>query len=376
MSTDLDLSFVERCVEKHGRNPEAVIPILQAIQAEYRYLPAEAMERVCELTEITPASITGVSTFYTQFRHRPVGKHIVCVCHGTACHVKGSGLVQDALEYQLGISGNGQDTDKDGIFTVERVACLGCCTLAPVIKIDDVPFGHVTPASVPRVLDDFLKNGRKSEIQIRHHEGQRPSHMGEVRIGMGSCCQAQGSGQVYHAIGRALERTKADAVIKRVGCVGMCHQTPILEIVPADGPARFFSKVTAGEAQEIVLRHFKPKSLLQRARQSAVGLLDRLVTDEVGDPVASHTLDMEQGPACAFLRHQVHLATENVSHADPTDLDEYLRHDGFKALEECLRDLTPEQLIEEIRKSGLRGRGGAGFPTGIKWERSARPVGM
>jgi NADH-quinone oxidoreductase subunit F len=369
MSTDLDLTFIERCVETHGRNPEAVIPILQAIQAEYRYLPAEAMERVCQLTQITPASIAGVSTFYTQFRHRPVGKHIVSVCHGTACHVKGSGLVQDSLEYQLGISSNGDDTDKDGLFTVERVACLGCCTLAPVVQIDDVPYGHVSAATVPNILDDFLKHGKKSEIQIRRHEGERPEHMGEVRIGMGSCCQAQGSGKVYHSIGLALERTQAEAVIKRVGCVGMCHQTPMLEIVPPDGKPKFFSKVNADEAREIVLRHFKPKSLLQRVQQSAISLLDRFVSDEVGDPVETRSLDMEQGPACAFLRHQVHIATEGVAGADPTDLDEYVRHDGFKALEKCLKELNSEDLVKEVRDSGLRGRGGAGFPTGIKWEK-------
>ncbi|MHB8900824.1 MAG: NAD(P)H-dependent oxidoreductase subunit E, partial [Thermoguttaceae bacterium] len=322
MSTDLDLSFVDRCVAEHGRNAEAVIPILQAIQAEFRYLPAEAMERVCQLTDITPASITGVSTFYTQFRHRPVGKHIICVCHGTACHVKGSGLVQDALEYHLGLSGNGDNTDKDGLFTVERVACLGCCTLAPVIQIDSIPYGHVSPATVPSVLDDFLKHGRQSEIQIQRHDGERPAHMGEVRIGMGSCCQAQGSAKVYQSIGRALQRAGANAVIKRVGCVGMCHQTPILEIVPPDGPPKFFSKVTASQAEQIVLRHFRPRSLLQRARQSTVALLDRLLSDEVGDPVRALALDLEQGPACAFLGPQVHLATEGVAHLDPTDLDE------------------------------------------------------
>ncbi len=101
--TDLDLKFVDETVERLGRRTEAVIPILQAIQAHYRYLPREAMERVCKLTEITPATIAGVSTFYSQFRHRPVGKHIISVCHGTACHVKGSGLVQDALERHLKI---------------------------------------------------------------------------------------------------------------------------------------------------------------------------------------------------------------------------------------------------------------------------------
>ncbi|MFH1924279.1 MAG: NAD(P)H-dependent oxidoreductase subunit E, partial [Planctomycetota bacterium] len=115
---DVDLSFVDRTVEDLGRGGEVVIPILQAIQEHYRYLPQEALRRVCELTEITPAAITGVSTFYTQFRHRPVGRHMISVCHGTACHVKGSGLIQDALERRLGLS-NGEDTDADGLFTVQ-----------------------------------------------------------------------------------------------------------------------------------------------------------------------------------------------------------------------------------------------------------------
>ena len=106
--SNLDLSFVDQTVDRLGRGPEMVIPILQAIQGHYRYLPQEALERVCQLTEITPASITGVATFYTQFRHRPVGRHIISVCHGTACHVKGSQLVQEALERRLGARPTGK----------------------------------------------------------------------------------------------------------------------------------------------------------------------------------------------------------------------------------------------------------------------------
>ena len=151
---DLDLNFVDRTVESLGRRPEAVISILQALQTHYRYLPQAALERVCELTDITPATITGVSTFYSQFRHQPVGRHMLSVCHGTACHVKGSGLIQDALQRHLKL--NGHDTDAEGIFTVQKVACLGCCTLAPVIQIDHLTYGRLTPQMVPDVLGDFL----------------------------------------------------------------------------------------------------------------------------------------------------------------------------------------------------------------------------
>lgn len=369
INNEIDLDFVDRCVDDLGGKPEAVIPILQAIQEHYRFLPREAMERVCQRTEITPAAITGVSTFYTQFRHRPVGEHIVHVCHGTACHVKGSALVQDAVEYQLGISSNGQDTDAEGLFTVQKVACLGCCTLAPVVQIDHTPYGHVTPARVPEILDDFLQRKAAGEIQIRPNGVPAEKPVGEIRIGMGSCCVAQGSGNVYQSIGAALDRSGTGAVVKRVGCVGMCHQTPMLEIVLPEGRSKFFAKVGPEDARAIVLKYFRPKGIARRIGYTVTSLLDHLLTDEVVDPVRAHGLDVETGPACAFLSRQVHLATEQVSTADPTDLDEYLRHDGFRALRRALTELRPEQLIEEVRASGLRGRGGAGFPSAVKWSR-------
>ena len=134
---EVDLSVVDRIVTDVGRGPDAVIPLLQAIQAHYRYLPREALHRICELTEITPAAITGVATVYTHFRLRPVGRHVIRLCQGTACHVKGATQVQDAVAHHLGLT-TGADTDADGRFTVVEIACLGCCTLAPVLQIDGV----------------------------------------------------------------------------------------------------------------------------------------------------------------------------------------------------------------------------------------------
>lgn len=148
----VDLSFVDALVEAQGRSKEAAIPILQAIQAHYRYLPDEALRRVCELTDVTPAQIAGTSSFYARFRRSPVGDHIVRVCHGTACHVSGARQITEELRRQLGIP-EGSDTDRERRFTLDEVACLGCCSLAPVLMVDDHTAGRLTPATATAALD-------------------------------------------------------------------------------------------------------------------------------------------------------------------------------------------------------------------------------
>ncbi len=141
-----DLAFVDDLVAKHGRGREAAIPILQAIQEHCRYLPAAALRRLCAQSEITPAQIAGASTFYARFRHSPVGEHLVRLCHGTACHVAGVGHIDDELRRQLGVPA-GTDTDPERRFTLEPVACLGCCSLAPVMMVGDETAGHLTPVT-------------------------------------------------------------------------------------------------------------------------------------------------------------------------------------------------------------------------------------
>lgn len=149
-----DTRFVDEFVALHGRGKEAAIPILQAIQTHYRHLPDEALRRVCDLTDITPAEISGTSTFYGQFRRSPVGKHIVRVCHGTACHVAGARQISDELRRHLQIP-EGADTDPRRLFTLEEVACLGCCSLAPVLMVDEHTAGRLTPSTAPSALEDL-----------------------------------------------------------------------------------------------------------------------------------------------------------------------------------------------------------------------------
>jgi NADH-quinone oxidoreductase subunit F len=371
---NLDLTFVAELIDELGAARENLIRILQKLQEHYGYLPEASLRRVCELSEITPAEIAGVSTFYNQFRHRPVGEHIVRVCHGTACHIKGAPMVTEAMHKHLEIP-VGDDTDPAGVFTVEKVACLGCCTLAPVVAIGEVTYGHVTPERVPGVLADYLELQRRPPAAAPSYEAAAGADIAEIRLGLGSCCIARGSGNVRRALDEALAGTRVAARIKRVGCVGMCHQTPLLEIVPADGAPHLYARVTPADARSIVLRHLRPRGLGRRVAAAVTKGLDRLLTDQGWQPVTRYAIDARDAPVAAFLGPQRHVATEHCGVIDPTDMDEYLARDGFKALRRAVTEMSPQQVIDEVAASGLRGRGGAGFSTGDKWSRVRRSPG-
>jgi len=364
----VDMSFVERAVEEIGKGPEKTLALLQALQGHYGYLPREALERICELTEITPASIAGVSTFYNQFRHEPAGRHIIHVCVGTACHVKGAERIYEAFRRHLGIA-EGEDTDSKRIFTIQKIACLGCCTLAPATQIDRVTYGHLTPESVATVVDDFLRYEQARAAQERRlHRRRVVEHpRGEIRLGLGSCCVARGSARIRAALDEALDQTGVEVAIKRVGCVGMCHQTPLLEVVLPRGRTYLYARVQPEDAKSIVARHFKPERLSRRISNAVSGALDGVLSDERGQSVARYAINVRDKPVADFLGKQMHIATEHCGHIDPTDFDEYVRNDGFNSLQKCLSQMRPEDVIAEIERSGLRGRGGAGFATYRKW---------
>ncbi len=367
-----DLGFVDEVISTLGRGQETVISLLQAIQLRYRYLPQPALQYVCEHTDITPAQIIGVSSFYRKFRRTPVGKHIVKVCHGTACHVAGAPRITDELRRYLDIEPEA-DTDRQRLFTLEEVACLGCCTLAPVMQIDEVTYGHLTPDMAPdvlnaRLMSDGNDSGKSKKATVTRTHG-RLTPLGEIRIGLGSCCVAGGSGKVYEALTQAIAATGARASIKRVGCVGMCHRTPLVEAVLPDRRSVLYAGVEPEDAKAIVRRHFPPTGLGKRISTTASTVLENLNLDGRRAPVVHRSIEVRDPPVAAFLGPQKHIATEHCGQIDPTDLDEYLRHDGFEALQRCVNRLTPSDVVEEIKASGLRGRGGAGYPTGLKWSK-------
>lgn len=147
----IDMAKVDSIVAEKGGSPQMAIPILQAIQDEFRYIPLEVIERIAATTEMSETQLFGVATFYTQFRLEPVGEQIVKVCHGTACHVGGAEGLTEALEEKLGIR-DGENTP-DMKYTLTSVACVGCCSLAPVVMVDDKTYGNLDRKKAAKIIE-------------------------------------------------------------------------------------------------------------------------------------------------------------------------------------------------------------------------------
>ena len=357
--------IVERIITENGTGKNTLIPILQAIQAEFNYLPTEALERVCELTEITQSQITGVSTFYSQFRHLPAGKHTIKVCVGTACHVKGAVQVYDAFKRHLKLEGS-NDTDADSIYTLEQVACLGCCTLAPVVQIDGITYGKVSQSEIEQVLEDFSQK-KKHTLSTEHEFIRTDLKKGEIRLGLGSCCVASGSDEIQEKVYQTLSKNSISTNVKQVGCVGMCHQVPLLEIIEENKEPVLYSKVKPEDVKEIILKHFKPTGFGQKIKSRFLSTIENIYNNPDYSSVENRYLDIREKQVDNFLNKQKQIATELKGVLNPVDIHEYKANGGFEAIQKCLNDLTPEQVVAQIKISGIRGRGGAGFPTWIKW---------
>jgi len=150
-----------RMLWRHRGEPGMLIPLLQASQDTYGYIPPLAIEQISEVTGIPAAEVYGVITFYKQFRLQPLGKYVIKACRGTACHVSGANMICQTIEDELGIVPDG--TTENGLFTFLTVACLGCCSLAPVVMVEDQTYGKLTPDKLRKIIRQYRKKEKEEK---------------------------------------------------------------------------------------------------------------------------------------------------------------------------------------------------------------------
>ena len=156
---NVDLSLLEDVLAHYADVKGSLITILQKTQEIYGYIPIDAVYHIAGRTGLTPAKIMGVATFYSQFRFQAVGKYLIMICKGTACYVNGAERIIEAVQEELGIGDN--QTTADGLFSLSLVSCLGCCSLAPVMMINEDTYGSLTPDKVKAILRDIREKEGK-----------------------------------------------------------------------------------------------------------------------------------------------------------------------------------------------------------------------
>lgn len=328
----VDLSLMEGVLRQYQDDSTSLIMILQQAQAIYGYLPQEVIYHVAERTGNSPAKVMGVATFYSYFRLKPMGTYQIMLCDGTACHVNGSDRIRAAITQELGIH-NGETTE-DGMFTLNEVACLGCCSLAPVMMINGDTYGNLTPEKTINILRQLRQ--RESGEGIR------------ILVGQGSCGVSAGAGRVAKVLAGHMTATDSFTV-ETTGCIGMCYLEPIVDIYEGDKLLHRLVKVTETDALGIV----------EAVRKKDFSKLEAMfISDE----------------DARFLKKQKRVALRHCGVVDPTSIDDYIKKDGYKAIDKALH-MTPEEVIEEVKVSGLAGRGGAGFPTWFKWNAARNAEG-
>lgn len=181
LEATVDPELVKKWIVEIGSGVSAAVPLLQAIQGQYGYLPRTALDLVTASTDITASQLFGVATFYAQFRMRPVGRHLIKVCHGTACHVRGADRLNTSLRHILALEDADEDTASNGSYTLEDVACVGCCSLAPALVIDNEITGNLTGANAQRQLKRHARSC--NEVLPGDDSGKKTKSTGVARDG-------------------------------------------------------------------------------------------------------------------------------------------------------------------------------------------------
>ena len=340
--------------------------MMQDVQERFRHIPKTALEEIGRLTGASKSKLYHIATFYKAFSLEPRGETTVQVCMGTACHVKGAARILDSFERVLGVKAG--ESTPDNKYSLEAVACLGACSIAPVVKIGDEVYGSVEARNVERLLKRYKPAAKKENgaarpagepartpeplFQIARREREKAkSYKGMLMVCTGTGCVAAKGFDLRDKLCEVLaDRGLAnDYLVVPTGCNGFCAAGPIVVVQPE---GTFYQQVKVGDVAELVDGHLRGGKVVERL----------LFKNPVSGAVETTMSQID------FFSKQQLIALRNKGLIDPKNIDHYIARDGYETLRKVLTEMQPDAVIQEVIASGIRGRGGGGFPAGVKWQ--------
>jgi NADH:ubiquinone oxidoreductase subunit F (NADH-binding)/NADH:ubiquinone oxidoreductase subunit E len=333
-----------------------LLPALHALQHRDRWLSPGALAAAADHLRVPRSEVYGVATHYPEFRLSRPGRRVVRVCVGLSCRARGALDVLAACERRLGLAAGA--TTADGAITLERLDCAFDCAVAPVVEVEGEHHGRVEPGMVDRLLGaPDLSNAPPHHppphpaLSPSGGEGSLPSGeragvRGETTlvVGIGTCGLAVGAADTLRALREEVVRRGLPLRVATAGCNGMCWAAPLVTVLCPDA---------------------EPRVVPHLSRSGVAALLDAVATGAL----AEH-------PAVAgWLRGQRRELMSRCGVIDPADIDDAIRHGSYEQWRRVVTEGRPEDVIETVRRAGLRGRGGAYFQAALKWEGARRAAG-
>src|SRR5581483_10061796 len=324
-------SAVQAAIAEHLRRPGALLPILHAIQERLGYIPPAAVQPIAAALNLSRAEVHGVISFYPDFRTTAPGRHVVRVCRAEACQSMNGSAIEAHAKRRLGCDFH--ETSSDRAYTLEPVYCLGNCAVAPNVMLDGTLHGRMSTAKFDALLVDNASRESKAAAAAASENAIT------VFVPVDSSALAMGADEVADAIKHeALTRNRSVRVVRN-GSRGLFWLEPMVEVATAEG------RIAYGPV----------------SRQDVASLFD---ADFLHG--APHGLRLGRPEDVPYLNKQQRLTFARCGVIDPLSLDDYEAHGGWRGLRAALA-MQPAEIVEVVTQSGLRGRGGAAFPTGIKW---------
>jgi formate dehydrogenase iron-sulfur subunit len=334
---EFDAGIVTAIVSRLRDRPGPLLEVLHAVQEALGYVPAGAVPIVAHGLNLSRAEVHGAVTFYHYFRQSPPGKHAIKVCRAEACQARGGAQLEMAIKAKFGIDYH--EVTANGAFSLEPVYCLGNCACGPAVMIDDVLHGGVTSARFDELIGASTSGhfGQKSESTSKTRAGESEF---VVYVPRDSSALSLGAEAVASAIEREAAARKIAINLVRTGSHGMFWLEPLVEVMTPNG------RIAYGPV----------------AAEAVTELFD---ADFLGG--GKHALHLGSLAEIPYFRRQNRVSFGRVGVVDPLDINDYLAHGGYRGLRNALAR-KPQEIVKAVTDSGLRGRGGAAFPTGVKWQ--------